>query len=853
MDTFGEWLRGQREVRKLTRDDFANRVGCSVVMLRKLEGDERRPSKQIAELIANTLDIPTAERETFIRVARGELGTDRLTRVSNLTQQPGISSPRAIPHHNLPVSPTPLIGREPEMEHLKQLLCNPQCRMVTLVGPGGMGKTRLAIEAATQLQNDFADGAYFAPLAPVNSARFIVPVIADSIGFSFQSATSTDPKTQLLNYLREKQMLLLLDNIEHLLKEPEIELMAELLEHAPQVKLLVTSREPVNLQGEWVFEVQGLPLPENENTQGTSIELFLQRARRANVNFIATKDDYPAILRICQLMDGMPLGIELAAAWVRTLTCDEIAHEIERGLNFLSTSARDLPARHRSMRAVFDHSWKLLSEGEQSVLARLSIFQGGFTRVAAEQVAGATLSMLSSLVTKSLIRRSGEGRYDLHELFRQYAVARLVDQPKARKEAIDRHARYYMKYFGDQDSRLRGAEQRRAIEELSIELENFRAAWGWSIAHHEFALIESTLRAFATFFDARGWLRDDVDLLDRAKAAVEKAPSKRGNRVTLAHILVNEGLYSFRLSRIEQAHSALTRSIEILRPLNEPRVLVEAVSFLGIVFVLMGRLKEALGHFYEGLEIAQATNNKWYEALDLTEIAISEIMAGISKNPTEQLQTALNAWREISDPRFTAFGLLALSLGMNKLGKYQEARAALEESISINESVGDRWGLGTAYRGLALVEQEQGRHDEAIEAFQKSRSILNDLGARWDEARVFADMGRSIFALGNLADAENTWRTSIEIASEVKGTSLILESILGIANVRAKHGNSEQAYGLLLIVSNHTAALQETRERAAKLSAELERQLTMQEVNSIQARIEERDFDALVAEILNPV
>jgi predicted ATPase/transcriptional regulator with XRE-family HTH domain len=853
MDTFGEWLRQQRDARKLTRDDFANRVGCSVAMLRKIEDDERRPSKQIAELIANTLDIPTAERETFIRVARGELGTDRLTRVSNLTQQPGISSSRAIPQNNLPVFPTPLIGREPEMEHLKQLLCNPQCRMVTLVGPGGMGKTRLAIEAATQLQNDFTDGLYFVPLAPVNSARFLVPVIADSIGFSFQSATSTDPKTQLLNYLREKQMLLLLDNIEHLLKEPEIEFMAELLEHAPQVKLLVTSREPVNLQSEWVFEVQGLPLPENENMQGTSIELFLQRARRAHVSFNATTNDYPAILHICQLVDGMPLGIELAAAWVRTLTCDEIAHEIERGLDFLSTSARDLPARHRSMRAVFDHSWKLLSVEEQLVLARFSIFQGGFSRDAAEQIADATISVLSNLVTKSLIRRSGEGRYDLHELVRQYAVERLADQPKVRKEAIEHHGRYYMKYFGDQDSRLRGTEQRRAIEELSVELENFRAAWDWSIAHHEFALIESTLRAFAAFFDARGWLRDDVDLLDRAKAAVEKAPPKRSNQVALAHILVNEGLYSFRLSRIEQARSALTRSIAILRPLNEPRVLVEAVSFLGIVSVLMGRFKEALGHFYEGLEIARATNNKWFEALDLTEIAISEIMTGISKNPTEQLQTALNAWREISDPRFTAFGLLALSLGMNKLQKYPEARAALEESISINESVGDRWGLGTAYRGLALVEQEQGRHEEAIEAFQKSRSILNDLGARWDEARVLGDMGRSIVALGKITDAENTWRMSIQIASEVKGTSLVLESILGFANVRAKQGNSELAYELLLVVLNHPATVQETRERAAKLSAELERRLTMQEVNSIQARIEKRDFDALVAEILNPV
>jgi len=366
-------------------------------------------------------------------------------------------------------------------------------------------------------------------------------------------------------------------------------------------------------------------------------------------------------------------------------------------------------------------------------------------------------------------------------------------------------------------------------------------------------LIESTLRAFSTFFDARGWHHEGLDFLDRAKVAAEKAPSTRANQVTLAHILVNEGLSSFRLSRVEQSYAMLTRSIAILRPLNEPRVLVEAVSFLGIVSVLMGRFKEALEHFYEGLEIAQATNNKWFEALDLTEIAISEIMTGISKNPTVQLQTALNAWREISDPRFTAFGLLALSLGMNKLRKYPEARAALEESISINESVGDRWGLGTAYRGLALIEQEQGRHDEAIEAFQKSRSILNDLGAPWDEARVLGDMGRSIFALGKIIDAENTWRKSIQIASEVKGTSLVLESILGIANVRAKQGNSEQAYELLLVVLNHPATVQETRERAAKLSAELERRLTMQEVNSIRARIEERDFDALVAEILNLV
>ena len=226
-------------------------------------------------------------------------------------------------------------------------------------------------------------------------------------------------ESQLLNYLNEKQILLLADNLEHLLGDSAVpDLIAEILQRATKVKLLVTSRESLGLQGEWVFEVHGLPIPETAHVEGTAVELFLQRARRAHVGFDATTDDHADIVRICRLVNGMPLGIELAAAWVRTLSCHEIALEIERGLDFLSVSAKDLPLRHRSMRAVFDHSWKLLSEEEQKVLLRLSVFQGGFQREAAEHVAEATLLTLSALVTKSLIRRSGTGRYDLHELIR---------------------------------------------------------------------------------------------------------------------------------------------------------------------------------------------------------------------------------------------------------------------------------------------------------------------------------------------------------------------------------------------------------------------------------------------------
>src|SRR5512135_914997 len=247
--TFGEWLRQSRDQLQLTREEFAKRVGCSVSALRKIEDGERRPSGQIAELIANCLNIPPAERPIFVRVARGELNLERLPAVTKPIASPGVSSVSITPRTNLPVLPTPLIGRQREVAELSQLLRDPDCRLLTLVGPGGIGKTRLAIEAASRALCLFADGVYFVPLAPASATRFIVPVIADAIGFAFQSASSANPKMQLFNYLKEKQVLLLTDNLEHLLTEPGIEVLAELLAAASHVKVLATSREPGELPG----------------------------------------------------------------------------------------------------------------------------------------------------------------------------------------------------------------------------------------------------------------------------------------------------------------------------------------------------------------------------------------------------------------------------------------------------------------------------------------------------------------------------------------------------------------------------------------------------------------------------
>ena len=859
--TFGEWLRQSRNELRLTREQFAGRIGCSVSALRKIEDGERRPSVQIAELMANCLDIPPASRATFVKVARGGLSLERLSPITKPVASPGSASPSTVPRTNLPVLPTPLIGRQRELFELNQLLRDPQCRLLTLVGMGGIGKTRLAIAAAAQVRDSFPAGVYFVPFASANSARFIVPVIADSVGFSFHHASHADPKTQLFGYLKEKQVLLLTDNLDHLLIEPGIELLAELLTNAPQVKLVTTSREALGLQDEWVYEVQGLPVPESiyeeGSEQNTSVELFLQRARRADVQFNVTPEDYPPIVRICQLVEGMPLAIELAAAWVRTLSCNEIAREIERGLDFLTVSARDLPARHQSMRAVFDHSWKLLTEEEQGVLLRLSAFRGGFRREAAEAVAGATLSMLSALVTKSLIRRSGAGRFDLHELIRQFAAERLAERPEEQSATQVCHGRYYLEYFSQAEGRLRSSAQLEALAELSAEMDNFRAAWDWAVAHGDYNSIEQTLRVFWLLYDTRGWFPEGLDILGHTVNALETSrghsPSDRTDQVALGHLLATRAWLAYRLANYEQAQAMLERSLDILRPLNEPRVLVESISNLSMLMEVTGNYTRALELYSEGLEIATAIGDRWFKAAFLT---VYSALVGSTHGTVkpeiahEQLQSVVSDWRLIGDPRYTAFGLRLLGQSALSLGRYDEARLVLEESAVLNSSVGDRWGVGSAYRGLGVVAQAQGKHQQAVDMFRKGLDTFTELGGSWWVGRVLAEMGLSVFDLGDDVEAGRLWRESLRIATETRGTPVVLEALAGFAILQVKRGELEHALELLLVVLNHPASFQDTKNRLANLRADLEAQLTPQQAEAANAQAQATTLEAAVNEIL---
>jgi predicted ATPase len=327
---------------------------------------------------------------------------------------------------NLPVQTTvtAFTGREEELTKISLRLKNPNCRLLTLLGTGGVGKTRLAIQVATSLQDYFSDGIYFVDLQSVNSTSFLASAIIDSLKTSGHG--ELDPPAKLLEYLQDKQMLVILDNFEHLLDETK--LVEQLLTQTSDVKLVITSREILNLTAEWVLPIAGLAFPETENLAQqdnfAAVQLFIALAKKIKPDF-SSEDELPNIVRICQLVEGLPLALELASTWLRLLSCEKIVTELQTSLDFMESNLRDIPARHRSMRTVFNESWQFLSEQEQTALKRLAIFRGGFTRFAAQKVAGASLNVLRSLTEKSLLQKRDEGRYYLHELLRQYAWEQL--------------------------------------------------------------------------------------------------------------------------------------------------------------------------------------------------------------------------------------------------------------------------------------------------------------------------------------------------------------------------------------------------------------------------------------------
>jgi len=856
---FGEWVKKRRKALDLTQEELAQRAGCSVFALRKIESGERRPSKQLADLLAESLEISTDEKQTFIRVARGETSLERLhlppldsslASVSNLL-------PASV-SNRIPLQPTLLLGRDSELAAMERLFNNPQCRLLTLTGMGGIGKTRLAIEFATRQQGKFQAGVFYVPLAPIASVDAIVPAIADVFGFVFSGPNT--PKEQLLNYIAtqlKQSVLLVLDNLEHLLAQPlsgekqgAVELISEFLQRLPNIRILTTSRERLNLQGEWTYELHGLAVPPLEflgNLEDYSAAaFFLHSATRAKADFELTAGEQTALIKICQSLDGTPLAIELAAAWVGMLSCQEISLEIQTNIDFLTTSMRDIPERHRSLRATFEHSWKLLSVQERDVLSRLSVFRGGFDRTAAEKIAGATLLLLASLISKSLVRHTDNGRYDLHEVIRQYAASHLEEDQARYRETCGLHSEYYLNLASNYEKMLKSSSQQVAKQEMSLELDNLRTGWEWGIRSGKFEAVGKAARSFGWFFEVSGLLQDGIEQLDLLiQALLEKTRNDELNRL-LGLAFLHQGLLSFRKGQFIRAEKLYRDSIAILRSTKDLALLADALIFLGTITHLNGEYTNSRDLLREGLECAQASNDRWFEAYGLYNLGYVDSLMGKYQKGYEQMLVGIDMWRTIGDPHYIALGLNFLVPTLIKLGLYEEAKIFMRESIGLCEGAKNRWGMGTAYRYLGSAYLAEGQYAEAQAHFAKSLEIFGEYTEGWDIALSLTYLGDAIRLLGNIDEARKIYLKALRISIDAQSIPIALETLLGLAHLYAQNDEPERAFELSYYILNHPSRTQETKDWANELTLKTEKMLTKYQLQTIKENILNISFEDIV-------
>ncbi len=641
-------------------------------------------------------------------------------RAEGSTQPQTLTKPAIV---RLPRPATPFIERHIELNQIAERLANPDCRLLTIVGPGGSGKTRLAIQSAADCTGQFSDGIYFISLAATQSAAFIPLDIAQAIQFSFQSAD--EPRKVLLDYLATREQLLVLDNFEHLLEGAG--LIADILLAAPHVKLLVTSREWLNLQGEWVLPIGGMDVPNavSSDTLGYSaVQLFEACAARIQPRFLL-EDNLEAVVQICQLVEGMPLSIELAATWLRVMSATEIAQQIS--VRFLSTGARDAPERHRSIEAVFDYSWRLLSPEEAQFMMKLSVFRGPFSRAAAAQVAGAEVSNLAVLLEKSLIRRFDANHYDLHELLRQFAFDYLsgANEVTATRDA---HLAYYVMFTADPDSRVHGQRQTEWLDQLEQAHDNLRAALTWALASGTEKALEAGLSLGASLWEfwlMRGHIREGRDwlvrLLDATPGVISKA---RGN------VTQGAGYLTWIQGDSDSAEALHREGLAMRRVLDDKAGMGGSLSNLGVIAWGRGDFKAARDFYEQALAVRREANYRLGMASVLTNLALLLQDQGEYKDALDYAAQALALFTELDDLQGKSLILLNMGAITYNRGDWAQARTLQEEALVVTRTLGDRRMTGALLQNLSQTMLSLGDGALAGKYLDESLELITESGIR---------------------------------------------------------------------------------------------------------------------------
>jgi tetratricopeptide (TPR) repeat protein len=747
--------------------------------------------------------------------------------------------PKTEPRHNLTLQTTAFIGRETERQRLARLLTDPNCHLLSIVAPGGMGKTRLAIEVAkTQLEH-FQE-ICFVSFAAVSSPDLIVYVLADALELSLFG--SKPPKEQVIDYLKNKKILLVLDNLEHLLEG--VDLISDIFKTSPGIKILATSRERLGLQSEHLFDLYGLNV--KDSSRSDALQLFAERAKRNNLDFVL-EPHLQAVTKICQLLGGMPLAIELAASWLRLLTPNEIVTELEGSLDILATSARDVPERHHNMRSVFEVSWQRLSEEEQRALRKLSVFQGGFEREAARDVAELDLPILLSLVNKSFLWRDSTGRFSQHPLILQYGQKKAAEHPEERSNTQDKHASYYAGFMMHRWGEEFGPHHKDIIDAIEVELSNVRTAWPRLLSNTRVEGIEQVTKGLARYYRYRGSRQAAIDMLIQAVPVLEGKPGQA--QMVLAGVLNDLARYHYRLGRLRQAKTLAEQSLALSRTHDFPTV--GPLNTLGVITHDLGDYAEAAHYYEEVLAIERSENNRVHEAMVLFDLAQTSLSLGDYAR-AEELQLAAVAidrgLENLEGISTNLDGLGEVYLAMNELEKAEEA---FLESLEIARKIDFRHSVPWVLQGLGELAFERREYQKARAYFEEALGILAENPEVNLSGGLLINLARVATRTGNFAASESYLKQALSLAQS-EAVPHLLHGLVVFAELRISKAQVRQGVTLLSFLSRCPAIDRQDRDEALKLLEKAKAQLSPREFDQAEEESKALTLEAIVAGVLEP-
>ena len=814
--SLGYWIRRRRKALDLTQAKLAQQVGCAVATIKKIEADERRPSRQIAERLADLLFIPDAERELFLRVARAEVALQRAVTPPRFDAPiPPSPTVAVIPPpvkkqpHNLPSSPNRLVGRRQEIAELQALLQRTDVCLVTLTGPGGIGKTRLALQVAHEFVAAIPVECWFVDLAPVQAAALVMPTVAQTLGVS--ASANQSALDRLKPYLQQRQILLLLDNFEHVL-DAALQI-SELLAFAPGLKVLVTSRAVLHLSSEHEFSVPPLPVPVRSDPADLAalahceaVALLLERAQASGAKLMLTPDNAADIADICRQLEGLPLALELAAARCKLFTPKALVTQLAQRLPILTTGRRDQPYRQQTLRATIDWSYQLLDLKRQILFARLGVFVGGFTLETAKAVChepGAfavdVVEGIAALLDQSLLHpleaATGERRFIMLETLREYACEKLVAQGEE-ATMCEQHAAYFLQLAEQARPLLFTEQQQTWYQRLILEQSNFRAALHWWRSNNQYLPVARLGAALCWFWLKHGELREEMPRLEWALAEIDH------NNATTPPAIRAKALYSVGAGAswfgdFARARKLFEECLQIEEDADSWYELCNVLDALAEIVEWEGDYPRATLLLERYLVLSRAHNFTNGVADGLTELGELVRMQGDYPRAIQLLQESLVLCKAVGTLLGVASTQGYLGIATREVGDFLEAKRLQEEALQLATTLDDKMLIAGITTELGVVAHLLHDDEKAHHYQQQALTLLTELGFQAYVALALSRLGSLTLSQGDGVTAHAYYAESLAIAQRIATKRSLAAGLEGLAAVAIMNEQPRQAAHLL--------------------------------------------------------